>query len=81
MSEESGKGENPQLPVTSVVTPWRKLGLSLGTQRKREVRMRMDVDEAGHHVAPSRVDQGLANPDAAPDRGDAAVFDRDVVAP
>ena len=55
-----GAIENPQLPATTVVTPWKHDGVSAGIPEDLRVVVRVDVDEARRDDLPGRVEHPVA---------------------
>ena len=51
-----GNGEKPQLPVTSVVTPWNALLSPPGIVEERDVRVGVHVDEPRAYDQSCRID-------------------------
>ena len=82
-AEPRGERERREPAVARDVgrDPLAQLGLGLRSQRQREVRVCVDVDEARDDETSAGIDGLARRPEAAADGDDTAVLDRDVVAP
>ena len=76
----SGAMEKPQLPPTTVVTPWKQEGVSAGSQNDLGVVVGVDVDEAGGDDAAVRV-EGAVTLQVLADVGDPPAGDGHVGPP
>jgi hypothetical protein len=73
-----GAKPTPQLPISTVVTPWPDDGLELIVPGRLAVIVGVDVDEARRHDEAPGVDLLAARARHATDGGYAAFLDRDV---